>query len=381
LFYIGTVDNPHNKTKNQKKDDMSRPVFRKKDDSQSQLSNYVFLAFLIGVFYLFYLVIRPFLADIFIAIVMAMVLYPLYTFLRRIFKGWKVLSALTAIFIAVLVFLIPFSLLSGLITSQSLDFYQTISKGLKDGSFKRALDLKLVSINLFFERWQIDIQSLRVEEYIGKFLQTFSEFVYNEMTDLAKGIVGIIFDMIIVLFITFFLLIDGERFLHEIKTLSPLEVTHHDRIIRQLERTTKATLKGSIIVALVQGFLGGLGFWIFDIPSSAFWGVCMVFSSVIPLVGTSIIWVPAAFYLAFTSSFWMAIGLALWGTLIISGADNVLRPLLLKEGANLHPLLTFLSVLGGLIYFGFLGFILGPIVLSFLMTLFDIYKNEFLVEK
>jgi predicted PurR-regulated permease PerM len=359
---------------------MSRPYFKKNEDSSTPFSNYVFMAFLFGILYLFYLVIHPFLTDLFVALVMAMVFYPIYKKLLKLFKGLKILSAILTVLIMILAFLIPIFLLSGVITSQSLDLYQKISKGLQDGSIKRVIDLKLVYFNLFFDRWQIDIQSLRLEEYIGKFLTTFSEFIYTEMTALAKGVAGTLFDLIIVLFVSFFLLIDGEKFLHEIKIFSPLEVTHHDRILLQLEKTVKATLKGSIIVALTQGLLGGIGFWIFGVPSSAFWGVCMVFSSVIPLIGTSIIWIPAALYLAFTSSYWMALGLVLWGTLIISGADNVLRPLLLKGEANLHPLLTFLSVLGGLIYFGFLGFILGPVVLSFLMTLFDIYKREFLEE-
>jgi predicted PurR-regulated permease PerM len=357
---------------------MSRPHFKKNEDSLTPFSSYVVLAFLIGVLYLFYLIIRPFLIDVFVATVTAMVFYPLYKKLLKIFKGVRILSAILTVFIVILAFLIPLSLLSGVITAQSLDLYEKISKGLQDGSIKKAIDLKLVYFNLFFDRWQINIQSLRLEEHIGKVLTTSSEFIYKEMTALARGVAGTLFDLIIVLFISFFLLIDGEKFLHEIKVFSPLEVSHHDRIILQLERTIKATLKGSIIVAITQGILGGIGFWIFGVPSSAFWGVCMVFSSVIPLVGTSIIWIPAALYLAFTSSFWLALGLAFWGTLIISGADNVLRPMLLKGAANLHPLLTFLSVLGGLIYFGFLGFILGPIVLSFLMTMFDIYKNEFL---
>jgi predicted PurR-regulated permease PerM len=360
---------------------VSQPHFKKNENSLTPFSNYVVLAFLIGVLYLFYLIIRPFLIDVFVATVTAMVFYPLYKKLLKVFKGVKILSAILTVFIVILTFLIPLSLLSGVITAQSLDLYEKISNGLQDGSIKKAIDLKLVYFNLFFDRWQINIQSLRLEEHIGKVLTTFSEFIYREMTALARGVAGTLFDLIIVLFISFFLLIDGERFLHEIKVFSPLEVTHHDRIILQLERTIKATLKGSIIVAITQGILGGIGFWIFGVPSSAFWGVCMVFSSVIPLVGTSIIWIPAALYLAFTSSFWLALGLAFWGALIISGADNVLRPMLLKGAANLHPLLTFLSVLGGLIYFGFLGFILGPIVLSFLMTMFDIYKNEFLAER
>lgn len=359
---------------------MSRPYFKKNEDSTTPFSNYVFMAFLIGVLYLFYLVIRPFLTDIFVATVTAMIFYPFYKKLLKVFRGWKILSAILSLFIIILAFLIPVSLLSGVITSQSLDLYEKISKGLQDGSIKKAIDLKLVYFNLFFDRWQVDVQSLRLEEYVGKFLGSFSNFIYTEMTAFAKGVAGILFDLIIVLFISFFLLIDGEKFLHEIKMLSPLDISHHDRILYQLERTIKATLKGSIIVAITQGILGGVGFWIFGIPSASFWGVCMVFSSVIPLVGTSIIWVPAAIYLAFASSFWMALLLALWGTLIISGADNVLRPLLLRGEANLHPLMTFLSVMGGLLYFGFLGFILGPVVSSFLMTLFDIYKKDFLLK-
>lgn len=359
---------------------MSRPHFRRKGDTANPVSNYFLIAFLIGVLYLFYLIIRPFLSDLFMAMVMAIVFYPLYKILRRRLWGWKIVSALISILIIILVFLIPVALLSGVITSQSMDLYEKISKGLQDGSLKKAFDLKISTFSHIFERVRIDFHAVPLEEKLGDLLKTLSEFIYTEMAALAKGVVGIIFDLIIVLFICFFLLIDGEKFLMEIKVLSPLEVTHHERIIHQLERTLKATLKGSIIVALAQGLLGGIGFWIFNIPSAAFWGVCMVFCSVIPLVGTSLVWIPAVLYLVFTSSIWMAIGLALWGTLIISGADNVLRPLLLKGEANLHPLLTFLSVLGGLIYFGFLGFILGPIVLSFLMTMFEIYKKEFLTE-
>ncbi len=359
---------------------MSRPYFKRNEDSSSPISNYFFIAFLIGVLYLFYLIIRPFLADIFIALVMAIVFFPFYKGICRVLRGRKVFSALITILLIVLVILLPLALLSGVITSQSMDFYQKISSSLKDGTFTNKVDLQLLSFTLFFERWQIDLQSFRVEEHIGKFLSTLSEFIYTQMAVLAKGVVGIVLDLVIVLFTCFFLLIDGEKFLKEIKLFSPLEISHHDRIVQQLERTLKATVKGSIIVALAQGLLGGFGFWIFAVPSAAFWGVCMVFSSVIPLVGTSLIWIPAALYLVFTSSLWMALGLALWGTVIISGADNVLRTLLLKGEANLHPLFIFLSVLGGLIYFGFLGFILGPIVLSFLMTMFEIYKKDFLME-
>ena len=359
---------------------MSSPYLRRKGDQVSAFSNYFFLAFLVGVLYIFYLVIRPFLKDIFLAIMFAMVFYPVYHVLQKWFRGRRIPAALVTVLLIVVVFLVPFTFISGLVAGQSLDLYKTISEGLQDGSLKKTLNVKMIYFSNFLEKWHIDAGSLQLDEKLWAALKNLTEFMYIQMTSLAKGFLGMLFDFIIILFISFFLLIDGEKFLREIKTVSPLEKPHHERILDQAGRTIKATLKGPIIVAFVQGLLGGIGFWIFQIPSAAFWGSLMVFSSVIPLVGTSIIWVPAVLYLAFTSSFWMALGMALWGTLIVAGADNVLRPLLLRGEANLHPLFTFLSILGGLSYFGFLGFILGPVVLSFLMTLFEIYKRDFLPE-
>jgi predicted PurR-regulated permease PerM len=346
----------------------------------SSLSNYFFLAFLIGVLYIFYLILRPFLTDIFVAIMITMIFYPLYKIILKRFRDQRVLAGLATTLIILIVFLMPIILLSGLIAGQSLELYKKISDGIASGSIKKALDLKFIYYSNLLERWHISLNYLQLETRLGNFLKNLSEFIYIGMTSVAKGALGALVNMIIVLFITFFLLIDGDKFLRELKALNPLEAVYLDRIVAHAERTIKATLKGSVIIAVVQGMLGGIGFWIFGLPSPAFWGACMVFSSVIPLVGTSIIWVPGVLFLALTDSLGPALGLAAWGTFVIAGADNVLRPLLLKGEAHIHPLLTFLSILGGITYFGFLGFILGPVVLSFLMTLFEIYKRDFVGE-
>lgn len=354
------------------------PKFSQKE---KVLPGYVFIAFLIGVLYLFYLIIRPFLNDIFISIIIALVFYPLFVRFTRWFRGRAIPAALLTVLLVILFFIVPIALLSGVITTQSFDLYQSLSQGLQGKSLAAMLQVPIDLLHRLLDRLGLRNYEIDVWRYIESALSSVSDFIYQEMTVLAKGFLGVLLDMVIVLFISFFLLVDGEKFLREINAVSPLEDSHHQRIVSQLERTVKATLKGSVIVALVQGTLGGIGFWIFGIPSAAFWGVCMMLSSVIPLVGTALIWVPAAVYLALASSLGMGLGLALWGTLIIAGADNVLRALLLKGAVHLHPLLTFLSVLGGLMYFGFLGFILGPVVLSSLMTLFDIYKNDFLKGK
>jgi len=354
------------------------PKFTQKD---AVLPGYIFIAFLIGILYLFYLIIRPFLNDIFISILVALVFNPLFIRLTRWFRGRVIPAALITVLLAICLFVVPVALVSGVITTQSLELYQSLNKGLEGKSLAALLDRPIDLLYRILDRLGLRNYEIDVWRHLQTALASFSDFIYQEMTVLAKGFIGVLLDIVIVLFISFFLLVDGEKFLREIGAVSPLEDVHHQRIVSQLERTVKATLKGSIIVALVQGTLGGIGFWIFGLPSAAFWGVCMLFSSVIPLVGTALIWVPAAVYLALAISFWKGLGLALWGTLIIAGSDNILRAVLLKGEVNLHPLLTFLSVLGGIMYFGFLGFILGPVVLSCLMTLFDIYKSDYLKGK
>jgi predicted PurR-regulated permease PerM len=349
--------------------------------NENTIPKFILIVFLLGVLYLFYLIIKPFLNDIFISILISLVFYPVFKKLLRVFRGHRIPAGLATILLVMLVFLIPVVLLSGVITQQSFDLYQSITQGLQKGTLEEAMETQIDALDRVLKPLSYYGYSIEIWSHVGSLLRSLSDFIYQQMTAFAKGFIGFLLNIIITLFISFFLIIDGEKFLREIKALNPLEEAHGDRILDQLERTIKATLKGSIIVAFVQGLLGGIGFWIFGIPAAAFWGVCMVFSSVVPLVGTSIIWVPATLYLALSSSVWMAIGMVLWGTLVISGADNILRPALLKGDANLHPLLTFLSVLGGIMYFGFLGFILGPVVLSFLMTLFEIYKQDYLTEK
>ncbi len=140
----------------------------------------------------------------------------------------------------------------------------------------------------------------------------------------------------LVLFIAFFMFLQGDAFIDEIKKLSPLDAAHNDEILRETEVTIKATLWGTVIVAFVQGFLGGLGFLIFGLSQPAFWGTVMIPAAVIPVVGSAIIWGPAAVYLIFTGHLGPGIGLIIWGGVVVSVIDNVLKPIL-DERERLHP--------------------------------------------
>ena len=162
------------------------------------------------------------------------------------------------------------------------------------------------------------------------------------------------------------------------KRLSPLDPAHNEEIMRETETTIKATLWGTVIVAFVQGALGGVGFFIFGLPQPAFWGTVMIPAAVIPVVGSTIIWGPAAIYLLATGHLASGIGLILWGGVLVSVIDNVLKPILVKGSGDTPSIFIIFSILGGLTYFGMIGFILGPLILSFLLSLLRIYQKTIL---
>ncbi len=172
--------------------------------------------------------------------------------------------------------------------------------------------------------------------------------------------------------------LQGDDFIAELLKLSPLEASHNQLILRETEATIKATLWGTVIVAFVQGVLGGVGFLVFRLPQPAFWGTVMIPAAVIPIVGSALIWGPAAIYLLCTGHIAAGVGLILWGGVVVSIIDNVLKPYLVKGGGSTPSIFILFSILGGITYFGMIGFILGPLILSFLLSLLRIYQKTIL---
>jgi predicted PurR-regulated permease PerM len=160
--------------------------------------------------------------------------------------------------------------------------------------------------------------------------------------------------------------------------LSPLPRDMNDQIRRDVLVTLRATLKGSVVLALIYGLLSGLGFWLFGVPNALFWGTVMVFASVVPIFGTALVWVPAGIYLIIMGDWPQAVAVMVWCSVTMVVCDNWLRPKLIGGEANLHPLLTFFAVLGGITYFGMVGLILGPLVLAILLSLIEVYQRYFL---
>jgi predicted PurR-regulated permease PerM len=332
------------------------------------------------VLYFSYLIVKPYLLDIFMALVLFFTAKPLYRALTRLLWGLKGLASALTCLILLLVILIPLFSLMSIIASQALDFSSQVTKGMQSGELWHWISFKVDALRLYLIHLNLPVPpgEINLAQIVQTVVTKASAFVYNNAIGLIKGFSVFFFDLLLVLFITFFMFLQGDDFIEAIKRLSPLESIHNDEILRETEATIKATLWGTVIVAFAQGTLGGVGFLIVGLPQPAFWGTVMIPASVIPVVGSTIIWGPAAVYLLATGHITKGIILILWGGVVVSVIDNILKPILVKGSSETPSIFILFSILGGLTYFGMIGFILGPLILSFLLSLLRIYQKTIL---
>jgi predicted PurR-regulated permease PerM len=334
------------------------------------------------VLYFSYLIVKPYLIDIFMALVLFFTARPLHRALSRALFGMRTLASLLTCLILAVVILLPLFSLVSIIANQALEFSGVVRQGIQSGHLWQWVNAKATAIQGWLAHLNLPLppEQIKLEQIIQTVLTKASEFVYTNAIGLLKGFTYFFLDLVLVLFIAFFMFIQGDDFIAEIVKLSPLEAAHNEEILQETETTIKATLWGTVIVAFVQGILGGMGFWVFGLPQPAFWGTVMIPCSVIPVIGSAIIWGPAAVYLIIMGHLGPGVGLIIWGGVFVSVIDNLLKPLLMKGSRSTPSIFILFSILGGITYFGMIGFILGPLILSFLLALLRIYQKTILVK-
>lgn len=332
------------------------------------------------VLYYSYEIIKPYLVDIFLALVIFFTAKPLYEVLTRLLFGKRSLaSALTCLILALLI-IIPLITLVGIVASQALEFSSQLSQGLQSGKLGQWLNTKVSLLQEYLVRLNLPLPSgeIKLEGMIRSILTNASKFIYTNAIGVLSGFTSFFLDLSLILFMAFFLFLQGDAFIAEIKKLSPLSPADNEMIVGEMEATIKATLWSTVVVAVIQGSLGGLGFFLFGVPQPAFWGTMMIPASVIPVVGAAIIWLPAAGYLFLLGASTKGLGLMLYCALAIGSVDNLVKPYLMRGSRSTPTVFVLLAILGGISYFGMIGFILGPFVLSLLLSLLGIYEKAIL---
>lgn len=331
--------------------------------NNKKLQIYFFFTLLLVISVLMFFVFYPFVGVLALTVVLALLLQPLYGRMLRFLK-FESLTSFTVIILLAIFIILPLLFLSWQIFQEAQSMYFQVA-GAKMPLLNELAALIESPIRDFIPNFSIDLSS-----YTGNL---FSWFVGN-IGPLVSGTTQTLMNFLLVAISLFFFLKDGKKIRKIIVELSPLEDKYDDLIIEKLEATVNSVVGGALLIATIQGLVAGIGFWIFSVPNPALWGAIAAITSLVPGIGTAIVIVPAIIYLLVSGNLWAGLGLAIWGTLFIGPIDNLLRPFLYKKGVTAHPLFILFSVLGGLSFFGPIGLIFGPIVLSLFLTLLDIYK-------
>lgn len=325
-----------------------------------------FFILLAAVAVLTFFIFSPYVVTLAMATALAVVCQPLYQALLRITRGRESIAAALTILTTGIVVLAPLALIGMQVAQEATALYERIGEN-------ESLDANFL----------VTVETT-IESYVQGYVPTFNldlPLIARESLGRISGYVGPIFTSTLTTILHFFLGVvaffylvkDGGRFMNVAVDLSPLKDKHDRKIFDRLVVAINSIIKGALLVALVQGFVSGVGFAIFGVPSATLWGGLAAVGALVPGVGTAIVIAPIVIYLFATGATGAAIGLAIWGTVAVGMIDNLLAPMLYGRGAKIHPLFILFAVIGGVQFFGPLGFILGPLVLSLLYALLDIY--------
>lgn len=310
--------------------------------------------------------IKPFLSTVVLSLTLVIGLWPIYQFFKKLLFGNRwIASLLTTLLLAVLI-LFPAIFLVRVAADQAMSLIHYIPE---------SKDVWLPVIEEWSEKLKIDMSwEAVVPELIQKGTQLVSQFSPRIFVQTTQ----FVFYFIMALLVTFFLFVDGPSLEQELIVLSPLEKGYSEHLAYEIHNTLKACLYGYIFTAIAQSCLAGIGFSIAGLPIAVILGVATFFVSFVPIIGATGVWLPVTIYL-FTSGHWkMGIFMALYGTFVISGIDNFLKPILIQGRTKIHPVLIFLSILGGLKAFGPIGFLIGPLLVAIFLASIRIYKRDFL---
>jgi predicted PurR-regulated permease PerM len=338
----------------------------------------IFILFLTFIsIYLLYQILSPFLSSIVWAIILAIVFYPLLQKFQRLFKKKEVLSALLMTLLVLIVIVLPFTLLMTSLANDAVDIYHQVEEMIKTGQLQAYFE-RIKEIPIF--RWilaglgeHIDFSQTNPLPLLLKNINRISTFIFNQTTVLLKGLSTLIVGFFFTLLSLYYLFKDGSHLFGRLKEIIPLPSRERDLLIQRFKDMIYATIYGGILIALIQGVLGGLSFWILGLPSPIFWGTAMGLLSFVPIGGTALIWAPTAIILLIGGNVLKGLILLGIGALVISMVDNLLKPFFISSRTHIHPLLLFFAVLGGIQAFGLIGLVAGPLIATLFLTLIEIY--------
>lgn len=321
-----------------------------------------------------FLVLQPFFVAVVLAFVLSQLFKSWYDKINKIFHKKKSLASFTTCMLILLIIFIPIVFVSSLVISETNDLVQTIqNNNIKEKLENFSINVPQLNIHISSE----ELQSVVGTDQFTSGLKTVGGLLLTVAKNTYQSTSNFLFMTFVMFFSLYYFFKDSDSLLKKFMALSPLKDSQEKLLVKKFIAISRATLKGTLVIAIIQGLLMGILFAATGVSSATLWALITVILSLIPLLGTILVWAPVAAFLLLTGSIWQGVVIALFGGIVISNVDNFLRPKLVGNEASLHPLLVFLSTLGGIAFFGISGFLLGPVIIVLFITLLDIYQIEF----
>lgn len=335
--------------------------------SRTHVYTFVLMAVTVAGIYFCYRLAAPFFPALAWALALAVLFAPLQRWLESKVKYPNLAATISVVVVAVIV-VVPATFVAERIIGEAAKGAETIKTMVESGAWRRALEAnpRIMPVGHWIER-QFDLPGM---------VNTATSWLTNSAASFVRGSVLQLIGMVLTFYMLFYFLRDRRAALESLRSLSPLSEANMTRLFDDVSDTVHATLYGTLVVAVVQGTLGGFMFWWLGLPAPLLWGIVMGLLAVVPVLGAFIIWIPAAILLIFEGGWEKALLLTLWGGIVVGGIDNLLYPMLVGRRLKMHTVLAFISIVGGLIVFGPSGLILGPVVFTVTRLLLEIWSRR-----
>ena len=341
----------------------------------TRFQNRFLLVLALGISLLFLAMIRQFLVAVLLAAVFSAMTRPLHLRLAAGMGGRERAAAVATLLLVLVVLVAPAIGFMGLVVSQAVDVSQTAATWVRGNmDLVESIEGRLLEIPLVGELLP---DRERIIILAGRLAQSAGGVLIDSLTAATLGTTYFLFQLFLMLYAMYFFLTGGPSILDRILHLVPLPSEAEHRLLDRFVSVTRATIKGSLVIGILQGGLAGLGFAVFGVPGAAFWATVMAVLSIVPALGAGLVWVPAVIWLLATGQIAAGISVGIWCGLVVGTIDNFLRPRLVGRDARLPDLLILLSTFGGIVFFGAVGFILGPIVAALFVTVWEIFAEAY----
>ena len=321
-------------------------------------------------------ILSPFFGAILWAVIIALLFRPLYREILRRIPGWPTLGALLTMLIVLIIIVLPLVFVLTTLTREAAHLYESVRSGTLDpeaalrAGFTR---LPEWTTGLLDRLGLEDFEALRTR--LVSLLARANQWIAAQAFSLGQNTFQFVTGLFITLYLAFFLLRDGESLIGSIRGAIPLPAAQQQQLFETFGMVLRATVRGNLVVATLQGALGGLAFWFLDIRAALLWAVVMAVLSLVPAVGTGLVMGPMVIYLLITAPLWQGIALAFYGVLVVGLVDNLLRPILVGRTTHMPDYLVLITTLGGIAVLGINGFVLGPVIAALFITVWKIHRS------